>query len=151
MPKREARHKPYSLCYAVFIESLEARQLLTYNTFAHAGILSTEADFTRMVTKVAANAEPWLSGWNKLRSNGWTHLGMQPGPVDTIVRGETNNSYIMWSQIAQTTRPLCKRIGFQRACKQLRANHCGADPASGACPALKRSNAQPLLARPGRE
>ena len=81
-------------------ETLESRFLLA---FVHPGILSTEADFTRMATKVAANAEPWSSGWNKLRSSGWAHLGMQPGPVETIVRGETNNSYIMWSQIAQAT------------------------------------------------
>lgn len=71
--------------------------------FVHPGILSTEADFDRMATKVAANQEPWLSGWNKLLSHGWTHLGMQPGPVETIVRGETNNSYIIWSQAAQMT------------------------------------------------
>lgn len=103
MPQPLEQHKKSLSCYAGVIETLESRQLLTSTSFVHPGVLSTEADFTRMATKVAANAEPWLSGWNKLRSNGWTHLGMQPGPVDTIVRGDTNNSYIMWAQIAQTT------------------------------------------------
>src|SRR6059058_4090893 len=84
------------------IEALEERRLFTNTVFAHPGVLNTAADFTRMASKVAAGAEPWLSGWNKLLSNGWAHLGMNPGPQATITRGDTNNSYIMWSQIDQT-------------------------------------------------
>ncbi len=98
----KCRYTTRALVEAVrpMVEELETRSMLA---FVHPGILSTDADFTRMATKVAANQEPWLSGWNKLLSHPWTHLGMQPGPVETIFRGDTNNSYIIWSQAAQMT------------------------------------------------
>ncbi len=57
-------------------------------TFVHPGALNTSADFARMAAKVNANAQPWLSGWNKLLANSHSSstYGLK-GPVDTVYRG----------------------------------------------------------------
>lgn len=56
--------------------------------FVHPGLLHTEADFERMRLKVAANAQPWLAGWNALTSNGRSQLGATPRPLATVIRGD---------------------------------------------------------------
>ncbi|MFC6100233.1 alginate lyase family protein [Olivibacter domesticus] len=61
--------------------------------FTHPGLLHTEADFTRMRDKVNANAEPWLSGWNKLTANGRSQLSWVARPTDTVIRGGTGQNY----------------------------------------------------------
>lgn len=55
--------------------------------FVHPGLLHTDADFTRMREKVAANVEPWASGWTKLLQTGRSHLGNNPRPLERVVRG----------------------------------------------------------------
>ncbi|SDF77954.1 alginate lyase family protein [Chitinophaga filiformis] len=55
--------------------------------FVHPGLLHTDADFTRMKTKVAASAEPWLSGWNRLTSNAHASLTYVANPVPIVYRG----------------------------------------------------------------
>jgi hypothetical protein len=63
--------------------------------FMHPGLLHTEDDFTRMREKVAANAQPWISGWNALTASSRTNLGT-PNPPATIIRGgEGENFRIM--------------------------------------------------------
>lgn len=56
----------------------------------HPGMLHKQADFDRMKSKVNANAEPWLSGWNKLLANSRSssNYTMQ-GPTVMIIRGNT--------------------------------------------------------------
>lgn len=64
--------------------------LLAANAFAftHPGMLHTAADFSRMTSKVNANAEPWLSGWNKLVANSHSSSSYtMQGPVATVYRG----------------------------------------------------------------
>ena len=56
--------------------------------FVHPGLLHTEADFERMRQKVAANAQPWVAGWNALTSNGRSQLGAKPRPLATVIRGD---------------------------------------------------------------
>jgi autotransporter-associated beta strand protein len=58
-------------------------------TFSHPGLLHTQADFTRMQTKVAAGAEPWTSGYNRLASNSLSSLTRNfTNPVpSTVYRG----------------------------------------------------------------
>ena len=56
-------------------------------TFTHPGLLHTQADFDRMKAKVNANAEPWLSGWNKLIANSHSQLTYTPNPVVKLIRG----------------------------------------------------------------
>ena len=72
-------------------------------TFVHPGLLHTAADFDRMRTKVAAQAEPWLSGWNKLISNGRSQLGAAPRPLQTVIRGGDGSNFAqMYIDIART-------------------------------------------------
>ncbi len=55
--------------------------------FTHPGLLHTEADFARMRAKVAAQAAPWIGGWNVLIANGHTSLSRNPNPQAAIYRG----------------------------------------------------------------
>src|SRR5258708_2697238 len=74
-------------------EQLEARELLTSDPFVHPGLLFTQADFDRMASKVAAGQQPWLSGWNALTSNGYSQLGANPRPLQTVIRGGTGQNF----------------------------------------------------------
>jgi hypothetical protein len=56
-------------------------------TFSHPGLLHSQADFDRMKTKVAAGAEPWMAGWNKLIANSHSQLTYNPNPVVKLIRG----------------------------------------------------------------
>jgi len=60
--------------------------------FMHPGLLHTEDDFTRMREKVAANAQPWISGWNALTASSRTNLGT-PNPQATIIRGGDGENF----------------------------------------------------------
>lgn len=53
----------------------------------HVGGLHTAADFTRIKTKLNENAQPWLSGYNKLLANSHAQLTYTPNPPDKMVRG----------------------------------------------------------------
>lgn len=75
------------------IEPLEDRRLLTSAVFAHPGLLSTQADFSRMAAKVAAGAQPWLADWNALTSAGYAQLGASPRPLTTVIRGGTGQNF----------------------------------------------------------
>ena len=55
--------------------------------------LHTEADFDRMRAKVAAGAQPWVDGWNKLLTTGRSHLGNDPRPLATVVRGGDGQNF----------------------------------------------------------
>lgn len=57
------------------------------NTFVHPGLLVTDTDFDRIKSKVNANEEPWLSGWNKLTSNSHAQLSYNFSPVEKLIRG----------------------------------------------------------------
>ena len=72
------------------IELLEDRCMLD---FSHPGLLHTEADFNRMAEKVAAHAEPWMSGWQALTSNGYAQLGTDPRPLQTVIRGGEGQNF----------------------------------------------------------
>ncbi|MDQ0587828.1 LamG-like jellyroll fold domain-containing protein [Variovorax paradoxus] len=70
--------------------------------FVHPGLLHTEADFERMRLKVAANAQPWIAGWNALTSNGRSQLGAKPRPLATVIRGGDGSNFAqMYIDIAR--------------------------------------------------
>lgn len=81
-----ARRHVRTLC----LETLEPRQMLA---FAHPGLLYTDADFDRMATKVAAQAEPWLSGYQALISNGYAQPDTNPRPLQTVIRGGAGQNF----------------------------------------------------------
>jgi hypothetical protein len=56
-------------------------------TFTHPGLLLQADEFDRMRSAVQANREPWMSGWNRLISNGHSSANWQPRPVAKIIRG----------------------------------------------------------------
>lgn len=58
------------------------------STFVHPGLISTEADFERMRTKVALGQSPWLDGYNALTSN-WTgqQTNWAPNSQTVVYRG----------------------------------------------------------------
>lgn len=57
-------------------------------TFEHPGLLHSEADFTRMRTKVANGEQPWKTGYEKLAKNSHASLGWKPGATEIIYRGK---------------------------------------------------------------
>ncbi len=70
---------------------------LTYGTpaptvFVHPGAMHTASDFARMRTKVAAGAQPWLSGWTMLTNNSHAQLTYAPNPQPIIYRGYDGNT-----------------------------------------------------------
>ena len=61
---------------------------LPLNTpMVHSGGLHTAEDFIRIKAKIAANAEPWVSGWNKLIANSHAQTSYVAAPVVKLVRG----------------------------------------------------------------
>src|SRR5690349_6374866 len=58
--------------------------------FRHPGLLHTADDFARMREKVAAGAEPWKSGWERLIANPHASLKWNPRPVETVYRGRSD-------------------------------------------------------------
>jgi hypothetical protein len=55
--------------------------------FVHPGLLHSNSDLDRVVQKVNAKAEPWLTGWNKLTSNPHAASTYVASPQATVVRG----------------------------------------------------------------
>lgn len=58
------------------------------NAFTHPGMLHTDADFERMVSKVDANATPWVTGWDLLTSNEHSSDSYTPDPQEIVYRGD---------------------------------------------------------------
>jgi hypothetical protein len=61
--------------------------------FSHPGMLHTQEAFDRMAENVAANAEPWISGWNKLTANSHSTAGWAPRPLEVVIRGGDGQNY----------------------------------------------------------
>ena len=59
--------------------------------FVHPGLLHTRADIDRMRQRVAAEQEPWLSGFNALRGDRCSRADWKlNGPNETVTRGALN-------------------------------------------------------------
>jgi len=56
--------------------------------FAHPGLLHTQSDLDRMKSKVAAGAQPWSDGWNRLIMNRHASLDWHPNPQAIVYRGK---------------------------------------------------------------
>ena len=55
--------------------------------FMHPGMLHTQEDFDRIKSKVDAEEQPWLDGWNVLIANSHASLSYTPNPVVKLIRG----------------------------------------------------------------
>jgi len=81
----------------------------TYAPFAHPGVLHTQADFTRIATKVAAGAAPWISDYNILASSPFAQTSWPAYSVTYIVRGPSGNNYTRSQEDAQAIYELALR------------------------------------------
>ena len=73
-------------------------------SFAHPGMLHTQADLNRMRAMVNARTEPWKAGWDRLVANSHSAAGWGPNPQETVVRGATpdgpaENYWILFNDI----------------------------------------------------
>lgn len=59
---------------------------------AHPRLLHTEADFTRIRTKLAEGAQPWTEGWQALLA-GWSAPGYAPRPLAQVIRGGDGSNF----------------------------------------------------------
>ncbi len=55
--------------------------------FVHPGLLHSAEDLARMKARVAAGAQPWTSGWNRLIANAHAALTWAPRPAAIVYRG----------------------------------------------------------------
>jgi hypothetical protein len=70
-------------------------------TFTHPGMLHNAGDINRAKVRVAAGADPWLSGWNRLVANSHSQSTWTANPQATIIRGGTGENYgILYNDIA---------------------------------------------------
>ncbi|WP_207211999.1 alginate lyase family protein [Promicromonospora panici] len=51
------------------------------------GLLHSAADLDRVAGKVAAGAQPWTAGWERLAANGRSSADWSPRPLRDVVRG----------------------------------------------------------------
>ncbi|GAB3769162.1 RICIN domain-containing protein [Microlunatus parietis] len=68
----------------------------TAQALTHPGALHTRADLDRMRAKVAAGAQPWKQGWDRLVANAHSQSDWTPQPVEEIVRGNTDKPQNYW-------------------------------------------------------
>ena len=79
---------PFHRFSAIFLIIMLSFPSFTFGqAFVHPGLLHTQADFDRMAQKVAANASPWILGYNVLLSSNLVSLSYQPTPVAWAIRG----------------------------------------------------------------
>jgi hypothetical protein len=55
--------------------------------YAHPGLLHSQADLDRMSTQVAAGAQPWKAGWDRLARNSHAASAWTANPQSSIIRG----------------------------------------------------------------
>ncbi|WP_285475378.1 alginate lyase family protein [Actinoplanes sp. NBRC 101535] len=60
----------------------------------HPGMLHTEADFTRIRTRLAADDPVVTAGWKRLTDNPRSNSTWKPAPTATVVRGGTGQNYV---------------------------------------------------------
>ncbi|KAI9737890.1 MAG: hypothetical protein M1834_009260 [Cirrosporium novae-zelandiae] len=59
----------------------------SYAAFVHPGMLHTADDFTRVIAKVEAEEEPWITGWEKITASGHASASYTATPSAMIYRG----------------------------------------------------------------
>jgi hypothetical protein len=67
--------------------------------FVHPGLLHASADFDRMRAKVAAGAQPWKAGWDRLVANPHAALTWTPRPAAVVYRGANGTNPENYGQL----------------------------------------------------
>ena len=67
--------------------------------FVHPGLLHATADLARMKAKVAAGAQPWTAGWNRLVANAHAALTWTPRPAAIVYRGANGTNPENYAQL----------------------------------------------------
>jgi len=67
--------------------------------FIHPGLLHSQADLERMKAKVAAGAEPWKSGWDRLVANNHAALTWTARPAPVVFRGANGTDPENYAQL----------------------------------------------------
>jgi hypothetical protein len=103
-------------------------QTVGAQALAHPGMLHTPTDFAYIAAKIAAGAEPWTSGWNKLTANPHSQPGWVPRPVPTVIRGGTGQNYsLLYQDIAAAYQNAVNwRISGNTACRDTAVEICNA-------------------------
>lgn len=70
-------------------------------SFAHPGMLHTQADLERMAAKVKAGAAPYTAGFARLTANRHSQSTWRPNPLATAVRGGSGvqNYWVLYNDI----------------------------------------------------
>jgi hypothetical protein len=70
-------------------------------SFAHPGMLHTQADLDRMRAMVNAGKQPWQAGWDRLVANSHSAAGWTPRPLEMVCRGgsDPQNYPILYNDI----------------------------------------------------
>ncbi|TPQ19826.1 alginate lyase family protein [Streptomyces sporangiiformans] len=67
----------------------------TDGAFAHPGMLHNAGDLNRAKAKVAAGADPWVSGWRRLTANRHSAGTWRPNAQAKVVRGGAGQNYVI--------------------------------------------------------
>ncbi|MFF4504220.1 alginate lyase family protein [Streptomyces sp. NPDC001401] len=70
-------------------------------SFAHPGMLHTQADLERMAAKVKAGAAPYTAGFARLTANRHSQSTWRPNPLTTAIRGGSGvqNYWVLYNDI----------------------------------------------------
>ncbi|KAJ4179761.1 hypothetical protein NW759_017279 [Fusarium solani] len=66
--------------------------------FTHPGLLVTDADISRIKTKLIGKKEPWQSSWDKLTSIPFSSADYKPNAMSEVARSE--NGELLWHDAA---------------------------------------------------
>jgi len=67
--------------------------------FVHPGLLHGTEDLARMKARVAAGAQPWTQGWNRLVANAHAALTWTPRPAAMVYRGANGTNPENYAQL----------------------------------------------------
>ncbi|KAF5020211.1 hypothetical protein F66182_7776 [Fusarium sp. NRRL 66182] len=80
-------HNFLLLCFATYVLA-----------FVHPGLLVTEADISRIKSKLDAGKDPWMASWNKLTDIPFSSVEYKHNAVSEINRGQ--NGELLWHDAA---------------------------------------------------
>jgi hypothetical protein len=71
-----------------------AHTSLSASTYAHPGLLHTTSDLADIAGRVAAQAQPWHAGFQRLAASSRANASWNPRPVATVIRGGDGQNYM---------------------------------------------------------